>query len=132
HAVIELHVFTGVEVLIKQADAGKDFAAIGHGHALGRHILFDVPVDPRIGMMSQARRPSQGNRALENGRAGNIERLRSAHTISATALKGVRQMNQIRGIVYIAVTIDDDMNISLGGADRYVAGGAGPTLGIWQ
>src|ERR1700745_2044464 len=102
--MIQLHVFTGVETFVKQADATEDFAAVGHGHALGRYILLDVAVNPRIGMMSHTRRSSQADGALENGRARNIERLRSANAISPAALKGVSQMSQINRIIHFTVT----------------------------
>src|SRR6516165_10179024 len=71
-AVIELHIFTSVKILIKQAGVLKNFPAVSHGYALRWDIAFDVAVDPRLRMMSQPRRPRQGDRALEMGRAGDV------------------------------------------------------------
>ena len=68
-AVVELHVFAGVERLVEQAHFLEHRTAIGDGHALRRHEALAVGVDVRAGMVAQTRRPRRRHGPLERRRA---------------------------------------------------------------
>src|SRR5947209_2187208 len=53
-AVVELDVLAGVERLVEQADRFKHGAAVGDGHAVGRHEALGRRVDVRLRVVPQA------------------------------------------------------------------------------
>src|SRR5262245_7938823 len=105
NAMIELDVLTGVKVLVKQAHALEDRTAVSNSHALGRDKLLLRRINERARVMTKPARTAARNGALQGRGMGDVERLRAAQAIGAGPLQSVCDVQQVIGIVQLAMTV---------------------------